>query len=52
MPPLINYLADLPCLELSATGRRNVCTRFGLSEVELSAALTRVSTRRQKGGHL
>lgn len=38
-PALKAFLARLPSLGLSDTGRRNVATRFGLSEAELSAAL-------------
>lgn len=42
------YLARLPSLELSETGRRNVAAQFGLSDTELSAALA--TAQRQKGG--
>lgn len=45
---LATYLAQLPSLGLSETGRRNVAARFGLSDAELSAALA--TAQRQKGG--
>lgn len=38
-PDLVVYLSGLPSLELSETGRRNVCGRFGLTEEELTKAL-------------
>ena len=38
-PGLAAYLNGLPHLNLSDTGRRNVCARFGLTDAELSDAL-------------
>ncbi|WP_046245553.1 hypothetical protein [Hymenobacter terrenus] len=47
-PGLATFLAGLPHLNLSDTGRRNVCSRFGLSDAELAAALAHAHG--QKGG--
>ena len=49
-PGLAVFLDGLPHLNLSTTGRRNVCARFALSDVELSSALA--ETYGQKGGWL
>lgn len=38
-PALAAFLAGLPSLGLSDTGRRNVAARFGLTEAQLTAAL-------------
>ena len=38
-PGLKAFLAGLPSLDLSDTGRRNVAARFGLSEPELVTSL-------------
>ena len=44
-PGLAAFLNGLPHLNLSDTGRRNVCARFGLNEDELSAAVTALQAR-------
>ena len=49
-PGLAAYLSGLPHLNLSDTGRRNVCARFGLTDAELSEALA--NAYGQKGGRL
>ena len=47
---LAAYLARLPHLDLSPTGRRNVAARFSLADEQLSAALAAAEAARQKGG--
>lgn len=47
-PTLAAFLAGLPSLALSATGRRNVAARFGLTDEQLAAALA--TAQQQKGG--
>ena len=49
-PGLAAFLNGLPHLNLSETGRRNVCARFGLTDAELSDALA--NAYGQKGGRL
>ena len=49
-PLLATLLNGLPHLNLSDTGRRNVCARFGLTDAELSDALA--NAYGQKGGRL
>ena len=49
-PGLAAFLSGLPHLNLSDTGRRNVCARFGLTDAELSEALA--NAYGQKGGRL
>ena len=49
-PGLAAFLNGLPHLNLSDTGRRNVCARFGLTDAELSDALA--NAYGQKGGRL
>ena len=49
-PGLAAFLNGLPHLNLSDTGRRNVCARFGLTDAELSDSLA--SAHGQKGGRL
>ena len=49
-PGLAAFLSGLPHLNLSDTGRRNVCARFGLTDAELSDALA--NAYGQKGGRL
>ena len=49
-PGLAAFLNGLPHLNLSDTGRRNVCARFGLTDAELGDALA--SAHGQKGGRL
>lgn len=47
-PDLAAFLAGLPSLGLSDTGRRNVAARFGLSESELTAALSAAAHRKER----
>ena len=49
-PLLATFLNGLPHLNLSDTGRRNVCARFGLTDAELSDALA--NAYEQKGERL
>ena len=49
-PGLATFLSGLPHLNLSDTGRRNVCARFGLTDAELSEALS--NAYGQKRGRL
>ena len=49
-PGLAAFLNGLPHLNLSDTGRRNVCARFGLTDAELSDALA--NAYGQKKGRL
>ena len=49
-PLLATFLNRLPHLNLSDTGRRNVCARFGLTDAELSDALA--NAYGQKRGRL
>jgi hypothetical protein len=46
-PGLRPFLAGVPSLDFSATGRANVCRRFALAEAELTAVLSAYATERQ-----
>jgi predicted branched-subunit amino acid permease len=43
---LAAFLAGLPSLELSESGRRNVAARFGLTDEQLAAALAIAQQRK------
>jgi predicted branched-subunit amino acid permease len=45
---LATFLAGLPSLGLSESGRRNVAARFGLTDEQLAAALA--TAQQRKGG--
>ena len=45
---LRGYLRKLPSLDFSDKGHANLCARFGLSEAELSAAVSSLQARSSK----